>query len=74
MKTRFKTYMLALPTIFLIGALYGALLDRCLTEGPVTTGPATVEDLAKIKASMTSPLPAPPKDRGATNVNPASRP
>jgi hypothetical protein len=74
MKTRFKTYMLALSAVFLIGALYGALLDRCLTEGTVSTGPATAEDMAKIKASMTNPLPAPPKDRGATNANPASRP
>jgi hypothetical protein len=71
MKTRFKTHAGALLSVFVLGTLYGALLNYCLTEIPMSTGPATSVEAAKIQASSTKPASPPVKVQDATNANPA---
>ena len=69
MRAKFKTYAAMLLGVFLLGALYGVLLDHYYAvEAPAFTGPATVEDLAGIRASMTKPSPPPVKIPDATNA------
>ncbi len=71
MKTRFKTHAGALLPVFVFGALYGALLNYSLTEIPMSTGPATSVEVAKMRASSTKPSPPPVKILDDTNANPA---
>lgn len=74
MKTKFKTYAVVLLIGFVMGMLYGALLGHCCSEEmPVCTGPATVEELAKVRASSPKHIPAQVKVRDSTNTKPPLR-
>jgi hypothetical protein len=59
MNLTFGNCAVLVMAIFLLGAGYGAMWNRCVTSAPMFTRPTTTEELATMRASL-SRSPAPP--------------
>ena len=70
MKANLRIYLALMGVVFIIGAAYGAVWHRCVADISLFTPPATMAELASVRAKAVPTVQPEPHDTDtATNTH-----